>query len=77
MHDKFRKEWSQHENKCKSQIGQDQVYTKINIIQVRCDLNWLFNVTINDISVIYVTVTLFRKARGTCVCFASAYAQLR
>ena len=24
-HDKFGKEWSQHENKCKSQIGQDQV----------------------------------------------------
>ena len=24
-HDKFRKEWSQHKNKCKSQMGQDQV----------------------------------------------------
>ena len=24
-HDKFRKEWSQHSNKCKSQMGQDQV----------------------------------------------------
>ena len=23
-HDKFRKEWSQHYNKCKSQMGQDQ-----------------------------------------------------
>ena len=25
-HDKFRNEWSQHENKCKSHVRQDQVY---------------------------------------------------
>ena len=31
-HDKFRKEWSQHKNKCKSQIGQDQVSGGVSVL---------------------------------------------
>ena len=31
-HDKFRKEWSQHKNKCKSQMGQDQVSGGVSVI---------------------------------------------
>ena len=31
-HDKFRKEWSQHYNKCKSQMGQDQVSGGVSVI---------------------------------------------
>ena len=31
-HDKFRKEWSQHENKCKSQMGQDQVSGGVSVL---------------------------------------------
>ena len=30
-YDKFRKEWSQHKNKCKSQMGQDQVSGGISV----------------------------------------------
>ena len=31
-HDKFRKEWSQHKNKCKSQMGQDQVSGGVSVL---------------------------------------------
>ena len=31
-HDKFRKEWSQHYNKCKSQMGQDQVSGGVSVL---------------------------------------------
>ena len=31
-HDKFRKEWSQHKNKCKNQIGQDQVSRGVRVL---------------------------------------------
>ena len=31
-HDKFRKEWSQHQNKCKFQMGQDQVSGGISVL---------------------------------------------
>ena len=31
-HDKFRKEWSQHWNKCKSQMGQDQVSGGVSVL---------------------------------------------
>ena len=31
-HDKFRKEWSQHQNKCKSQMGQDQVSGGVSVL---------------------------------------------
>ena len=31
-HEKFRKEWSQHENKCKSKMGQDQVSGGVSIL---------------------------------------------
>ena len=31
-HDKFWKEWSQHQNKCKSQIGQDQVSGGVSVL---------------------------------------------
>ena len=31
-HDKFRKEWSQHYNKCKSQLGQDQVSEGVSVL---------------------------------------------
>ena len=30
--DKFRKEWSQHQNKCKSQMGQDQVSGGVSVL---------------------------------------------
>ena len=30
--DKFRKEWSQHKNKCKSQMGQDQVSGGVSVL---------------------------------------------
>ena len=30
-YDKFRKEWSQHKNKCKSQMGQDRNMTRIHV----------------------------------------------
>ena len=31
-YDKFRKEWSQHKNKCKSQMGQDQVSGGVSVL---------------------------------------------
>ena len=31
-HDKFRKEWSQHKNNCKSQMGQDQVSGGVSVL---------------------------------------------
>ena len=31
-HDKFRKEWSRHENKCKSQMGQDQKSGGVSVL---------------------------------------------
>ena len=31
-HDKFKKEWSQHQNKCKSQMGQDQVSEGVSVL---------------------------------------------
>ena len=31
-YDKFRKEWSQHQNKCKSQMGQDQVSGGVRVL---------------------------------------------
>ena len=31
-HDKFRKEWSQHKNKCKSQMGQNQVSGGVSVL---------------------------------------------
>ena len=31
-HDKFRKEWSQHWNNCKSQMGQDQVSGGVSVL---------------------------------------------
>ena len=31
-HDKFRKEWSQHKNKCKSQMEQDQVSGGVSVL---------------------------------------------
>ena len=31
-HDKFRKEWSQHSNKCLSQMGQDQVSREVSVL---------------------------------------------
>ena len=31
-HGKFRKEWSQHKNKCKSQMGQDQVSGGVSVL---------------------------------------------
>ena len=31
-HDKFRKEWSQHKNKCKSQMRQDQVSEGVSVL---------------------------------------------
>ena len=31
-HDKFRKEWSQHEKKCKSQMGLDQVSGGVSVL---------------------------------------------
>ena len=31
-YDKFRKEWSQHKNKCKSQTGQDQVSGGVSVL---------------------------------------------
>ena len=31
-HDKFRKEWSQYYNKCKSQMGQDQVSGGVSVL---------------------------------------------
>ena len=31
-HDKFRKEWSQHYNKCMSQMGQDQVSGGVSVL---------------------------------------------
>ena len=30
--DKFRKEWSQRQNKCKSQMGQDQVSGGVSVL---------------------------------------------
>ena len=30
--DKFKKEWSQHQNKCKSQMGQDQVSGGVSVL---------------------------------------------
>ena len=31
-HDKFRKEWSQHYNKCKSQMGQDKFSGGVSVL---------------------------------------------
>ena len=31
-HDKFRKEWSQHKTKCKSEMGQDQVSGGVSVL---------------------------------------------
>ena len=31
-HDKLRKEWSQHKNKCRSQMGQDQVSGGVSVL---------------------------------------------
>ena len=31
-YDRFRKEWSQHKNKCKSQMGQDQVSGGVSVL---------------------------------------------
>ena len=31
-YDKFRKEWSQHKNKCKSQMGQDKVSGGVSVL---------------------------------------------
>ena len=31
-HDKFRNEWSQYQNKCKSQMGQDQVSGGVSVL---------------------------------------------
>ena len=31
-HDKFRKEWSQHKNKCKSKMGHDQVSGGVSVL---------------------------------------------
>ena len=32
-YDKFRKEWSQHKNKCKAQMGQDQVSGGVSVLR--------------------------------------------
>ena len=31
-HDKFRKEWSQHQNKCKSELGPEQVSGGVSVL---------------------------------------------
>ena len=31
-HEKFRKEWSHYYNKCKSQMGHDQVSGEVNVL---------------------------------------------
>ena len=32
IYDKFRKEWSQQKNKCKSQMEQDQVSKRVSVL---------------------------------------------